>query len=183
MMMPGPPIDPNSIFGSPVQPQPQQPAWNAPPAFPNQNRGGGGSANGMGMSLTPMGGSQGMGGVGQPNANGNHPGQSHIYPQIPQPAPMPQYPYGMPPPPPQFAPPQQQQPYAFGNPPPPRNNYAPYYVTTTREPSLWNQFLYNKQGGKKPSNGADAAKSSTSVGCLMAAIVAVVLRNWANGLQ
>lgn len=115
---PGPPIDPNNIFGSPMGSIPSS-NYNNQPVYP---------IHGV-PSTYP-----------QP------------YPQIPQHQPMPQYPYGQ-------APgsshggyvPQPQQPYAFGNPPPGRS-YPTYYVTTTKEPSLWNQFLNNKQTGKKNSS-------------------------------
>lgn len=82
------------------------------------------------------------------------------YPQIPQSQPMPQYPYngGQLP----YNPPPPQQPYAFGNPPPQRSNYPSYY-TTTKEPNLWNQFLYNKQGGKKNSGHSISTTASSHI--------------------
>lgn len=169
---PGPPIDQNSIFGNPIG-QPQQPAWNSPPAFPNQNSRGNGHS--------------GLGGGGNGGGNGDRNGMNsmsglggnsggHIYQQIPQSQPMQPYPYGMPPAP--YNPPSQQQPYAFGNPPPPRN-YPTYYVTTTKEPSLWNQFLYNKSGGKKPTSSAVGVTSLRLSSMLVAALaVAIGGRRW-----
>lgn len=136
---PAPPVDPHSIFGSPVGNQ--QPLWNNHPVFPIQTQ------------RTP-------------------PFPQQPYPQIPQYQPMPQYPYGavggggqtpyqLPP----------QQPYAFGNPPPVRN--YPSYYTTTKEPSLWNQFLYNKQGGKK--NGASASTLISGILIALSALSVIIL--------
>lgn len=136
---PGPPIDPNNIFGSPMGSHPSS-NYNNQPVYP---------IHGV-PSTYP-----------QP------------YPQIPQHQPMPNYPYAP-------APgsshggyvPQPQQPYAFGNPPPGRS-YPTYYVTTTKEPSLWNQFLNNKQTGKK--NGATTCCSPAGGVTLAVALAAAVV--------
>lgn len=172
--LPGPPIDPNSIFGNPMG-QPALPAWNSQPAFPNQNMRGNsndGGRNGGGNGGGTFSSSGGLGSGG--NGNGQSSG-GYVYPQIPQSQPM--YPYAMPPPP--FNPPsQQQQPYAFGNPPPPRN-YPTYYVTTTKEPSLWHQFLNNKQqAGKKNAAMPAAMRLSLGMFTIAVAVAASTSRWW-----
>jgi len=108
---PGPPIDPNNIFGNPNRNANPPPQWGNVPIFPN------------------------------PTSHSVHP--QPAYPQMPQyyPPQNPNYnPYAQQP----FQP---QQPFAFGFPPP----QVPAFRTTTKSPSLWNQFLYNKSGGKKNS--------------------------------
>lgn len=96
--------------------------------------------------------------------------QQPMYPQIPQPNPPHpgDNPYNHQPPPPQYQP---QLPYAFGNPPPNRN-YPPYY-TTTKQPSLLDQFLYNKQGGKRRNSGIS---QHVHMGACMLTLIAVLLR-------
>lgn len=100
--------------------------------------------------------------------------QPYPYPQIPQ-SQIPQYQYngGQLP----YNPPPPQQPFAFGNPPPQRSNYPAYY-TTTKEPNLWNQFLYNKQGGKKSGGGISlSCASKTIVIFSIAATIAMIFSN------
>lgn len=79
-----------------------------------------------------------------PNPTSHSSNPQSAYPQIPYNYP-PQNPghapYG------NLNPYQPQQPFAFGNPPPYQG--PSYFRTTTRQPSLLDQFLYNKQGGRR----------------------------------
>lgn len=145
---PVPPVDPNSVFGNPAGSN-HGAAWGQYPVFPAHDNGRGGGGGGGGYKQPPI-----------------------MYPQIPQPYPPHpgDNPYNHQPPPPQYQP---QLPYAFGNPPPNRN-YPPYYPTTTKQPSLLDQFLYNKQGGKR-RNGA-ATQHNTHFGTCMFALIIVLLR-------
>lgn len=103
-----------------------------------------------------------------PNPNQRDPMPQHPYPQIPQsyPPQQPQYPYGQPQPFP-------QTPFAFGNPPPQRS-YNPYnpYNPTTKPPSLLDQFLYNKQGGRR-----NASSQLTPSICIVLITIVLQIHN------